>query len=1211
MAQNRWNDKHGDYEITKVTFRTVDQAVSDYFDKKLNLTVENREGTRTKVPVVYAGTERWKAIRDNKGLRDENGTLILPVISVRRTDINREKGFGGMAVDQPYITVSKKLANKTTALANLVDQRVKNGFPQAKNIGPVYEHLTLPFPDFCTFYYEINIWAQYQAQMNEIIEQIVYKYDNKDSFVMPVEYDEANHAKKGYYFVGFSDSDFTSDSNFEDMTDSERIVKYDFTIKVPVYLILSPDSEPLAYGFNRGNVGSDGRPTVYKPEGAAQISIKEGITKLIDKKPFELYSRTYKIPLKVGGLSGGGGGGGGIPGPKGDKGDKGDIGATGPQGPMGFQGPQGPSGSQGPGGTGPSGSQGLQGLTGATGVPGPSGAIGPIGPRGQQGDPGPIGPQGIQGIQGPTGTQGPPGANGSIGAQGPTGATGLQGPIGSQGLQGAPGAKGDTGPQGPIGNTGPQGSQGIQGPVGSVGPQGPQGDPGPSGSQGIAGPVGPLGPVGPSGSMGPSGSIGPVGPAGPTGSQGSIGPAGPSGSQGPTGPSGIQGTTGPAGPAGPTGSQGIQGPTGPAGNTGPSGAIGPTGPQGPQGIQGILGPSGSQGPSGSIGPAGPTGPSGSTGPSGAIGPQGTQGDVGPSGSTGPSGAMGPQGPQGDVGPPGPPGDISVTDVRYVLTSSFNPYSASINTFSASVNAFTSSADTRFVLTSSFNVHSASINAFTASQIQTNTALNTFSASVNAFTGSADTRFALTSSFNPYSASINAFTASQIQTNTALNTFSASANAFTSSADTRFALTSSFNPYSASINAFTASLKTFSASVNAFTSSADTRFVLTSSFNVYSASINAFTASLNTFSASVNAFTSSADARFVLTSSFNVYSASLNAFSASVNTFTSSADTRYVLTASYNSGTIIPFITGNLDTRYAAFGSGGGSGSVVTASYGPQSASYVLAGPTASLATNVLLAAPTSASVFRQLTAGDLAYSSYFSTLIDDDFMLYSVSQPLTNNGVLPPYWRMVLPSAGTPTAYGASAVPAQPSHPGVLQLSTGTGAASSGTLMELFSQGGGAFLAGTSSFFCEMTVRLPSASADASSFTASLGFSNATFGGFTTSTSAMLFTYNHALSGGNWCVSNGQGPYRDTGVVMTPGQWYRLGMTLSPDATTCSYYVDGVVKYNTPDVVWNPGTNYGNAAMNVCFFLRKNTGTTVPGFLQIDRVVLRCYDPNR
>ncbi len=69
MSNNNYNDKKGRYEIKPVTLETVDRAVRDYFDKKLNITVDS-ETTRKKVATIFATGERWKLTRDN--LRDEN-----------------------------------------------------------------------------------------------------------------------------------------------------------------------------------------------------------------------------------------------------------------------------------------------------------------------------------------------------------------------------------------------------------------------------------------------------------------------------------------------------------------------------------------------------------------------------------------------------------------------------------------------------------------------------------------------------------------------------------------------------------------------------------------------------------------------------------------------------------------------------------------------------------------------------------------------------------------------------------------------------------------------------------------------------------------------------------------------------------------------------------------------------------------------------------
>lgn len=273
---NAYNDKKGRYEIKPVTLETVDTAVVDYFDKRLDIHVETERG-RNKISTIFATGERWSLIRDNKGLRDENGTLILPLISVRRTMVDRTPGMRSMGQETPFITIKKEIHPKTSNIQNLANTRRISGFPQAKK-PPVYEYLTIPFPDFATVYYEIIIWTQYQTQMNEILEKIFYNYDHMDSFVMPVEYD--GHKRKGnsYYFVGFRDGNVVPQSNVEEFTDTERIIKYSYSIKVPVYLMLDPKDETLAYGKKKSTSSKDdGSKVVYKSQSTIEVKLKEEV----------------------------------------------------------------------------------------------------------------------------------------------------------------------------------------------------------------------------------------------------------------------------------------------------------------------------------------------------------------------------------------------------------------------------------------------------------------------------------------------------------------------------------------------------------------------------------------------------------------------------------------------------------------------------------------------------------------------------------------------------------------------------------------------------------------------------------------------------------------------------------------------------------------------------------------------------------------------
>lgn len=213
-----------------------------------------------------------------------------------------------MAQEVPYITVKTKTHPKQPNIQNLTTSQRKLGFPVLKK-PPVEEYLTIPFPDFSTLFYEITIWAQYQTQMNAILEKIFYNYDYHDSFVMWSEWDEKTRKGDGYRFVGFRDGNVTPQSNIEEFSESERVIKYVYTIKVPAYLILDPKDEAIAYGRNKStSKDDDNSKVVYKSQNAVELKLKETI---VSAKTFDaiqtLEGDTKKEIIRL--LSSNGGGG--------------------------------------------------------------------------------------------------------------------------------------------------------------------------------------------------------------------------------------------------------------------------------------------------------------------------------------------------------------------------------------------------------------------------------------------------------------------------------------------------------------------------------------------------------------------------------------------------------------------------------------------------------------------------------------------------------------------------------------------------------------------------------------------------------------------------------------------------------------------------------------------------------------------------------------
>ena len=67
--------------IMPSTIETVDRAFFEYVDNQLNIFSNTNKGFE-KVPVFWVSAERAHHIKRDKGLRDSNGVLKLPIITV-------------------------------------------------------------------------------------------------------------------------------------------------------------------------------------------------------------------------------------------------------------------------------------------------------------------------------------------------------------------------------------------------------------------------------------------------------------------------------------------------------------------------------------------------------------------------------------------------------------------------------------------------------------------------------------------------------------------------------------------------------------------------------------------------------------------------------------------------------------------------------------------------------------------------------------------------------------------------------------------------------------------------------------------------------------------------------------------------------------------------------------------------------------------------
>ena len=181
-------------------------------------------------------------LRKKEPLRDRQGALVLPLVSIMRTGIDQsaEKGIGpGVG----SITLRKRLAQEDRVYKKLANQSgLKNQDGIVGEAGVtkptleltnknVYEVITMPNPRFFKATYEITFWAQYLQQMNNIIEALITSYNNSTARSFKIETD------KGYWFVASVESGISDSNNFDGYVDDERVIKTSITMEVTGYII--------------------------------------------------------------------------------------------------------------------------------------------------------------------------------------------------------------------------------------------------------------------------------------------------------------------------------------------------------------------------------------------------------------------------------------------------------------------------------------------------------------------------------------------------------------------------------------------------------------------------------------------------------------------------------------------------------------------------------------------------------------------------------------------------------------------------------------------------------------------------------------------------------------------------------------------------------------------------------------------------------------
>lgn len=255
-----------DITIPSVGIEDVDIALFNLFDKELTFQISSDNETKN-VPVIFASGEKYALLKRGRALKDKNGTLILPLITITRTSIDQSDTTGrGINQQTGDIIIRRKLDKSDRQYQNLINRLfIKNQQNLAVNntdndqlttereVGDlsediiteeggllfnnrkhnVYETITVPSPQFFIATYQITFWTQYTQHMNQLLQNLM------ESF-LPQGQSWRLDTQKGYWFIATVDaSSYTTEQNFDDMSSTERIIKHTFNVTVPAYMFAS------------------------------------------------------------------------------------------------------------------------------------------------------------------------------------------------------------------------------------------------------------------------------------------------------------------------------------------------------------------------------------------------------------------------------------------------------------------------------------------------------------------------------------------------------------------------------------------------------------------------------------------------------------------------------------------------------------------------------------------------------------------------------------------------------------------------------------------------------------------------------------------------------------------------------------------------------------------------------------------------------------
>ena len=252
-----------DVNIFRSDLEDIDTALFNFVKESLDISTKTNKGFK-KVPVIWSSAERAHNIKDDNIERDKQGMIILPTISIERSNV--KKSTDKIAVPYAAIDPRGDLKGGSIQINKVIQQKKTSEFANAdamrrrsqvnaplyrhgnKNEKIVFEIITIPIPIYVELTYKVTLISEYQEQMNDMLTPFIRVSNAHRVAIIGTNNNQ---------YEAFINTDYGMTNTVTNYESNERRYVTDVTIDVLGYII--------------GNGKNEEQPRIVRRENAVQI----------------------------------------------------------------------------------------------------------------------------------------------------------------------------------------------------------------------------------------------------------------------------------------------------------------------------------------------------------------------------------------------------------------------------------------------------------------------------------------------------------------------------------------------------------------------------------------------------------------------------------------------------------------------------------------------------------------------------------------------------------------------------------------------------------------------------------------------------------------------------------------------------------------------------------------------------------------------------